>query len=92
MFDKNFEVNGNYPHTEARHSATLKDEILVDRVKECLVALAATMIDHPLDVRASPSKAVFAKSDLKSEIGVGKLRLTPVAKSVKMFNPRKRET
>ena len=82
-------VDGNYPHNEARHNATLRDEILVDRIKECLMTLAATMIDHPLDIRTSPSKAVFAKSDLKSEIGVGELRLTPVSRWVTMFNPRK---
>ena len=67
----------------------MKGEVVVDRVKECLVRLAATMIDHQLDIRTSPSKAVFAKADLKSEIAVGILRLTPVDRTVTMFNPGK---
>ena len=68
----------------------MKEEILLDRVKECLVRLAATMIDHQLDIRTSPSKAIFAKADLKSEIAIGVLRLTPVARTVTKFNPEKK--
>ena len=71
------------------HYVKMKEEVLVDRVKECLVKLAATMVDHQLDIRTSPSKAVFAKADLKSEIAIGLLRLTPVARSVMRFNPEK---
>ena len=44
------------------------------------------MIDQPLTVRTLPSKAVFANS----EIGVGKLRLSPVTRSVTLSNPRKK--
>ena len=66
----------------------MKEEVLVDRVKKCLVRLAATMIDHQLDIR--PSKAIYAKADLTSEIAVGLLRLTPVARTAMRFDPEKR--
>ena len=68
----------------------MKEEVLVDRAKESLVTLAATMIDHQLDIRTSPSKAVFAKADLSPEIAVGLLRLTPVARTVMRFDPEKK--
>ena len=44
------------------------------------------MIDQPLTVRTLPSEALFAKS----EIALGKLRLSPVTGSVVLFNPRKK--
>jgi len=89
-FKKEFELCCGYPSNEAQHHVQMKNDILTCRVNECLVTLAATMIDHALDVRISPSRAVFAKADLKSEIAVGTLRLTPVAGSVKMFDENKK--
>ena len=68
----------------------MKEEVLVDRVKECLVRPAATMIDHQLDIRTSPPKAIYAKADLASKIAVGLLRLTPVARTLVKFDPEKR--
>ena len=68
----------------------MKEDVLVGRVKECLVTLAATMIDHQLDIRTSPSKGIYAKADLTSEIAIGLLRLTPVTRSVMKFDPKKR--
>ena len=67
----------------------MKEDVLVGRVVECLVTLAATMIDHQLDIRISPSKGIYAKADLTSEIAIGLLRLTPVASSVMKFDPNK---
>ena len=44
------------------------------------------MIDQPLTIRTSPSKAVFATSD----IGSGKLRLSPVTKFTTLFDVKKK--
>ena len=85
-YDKLFKTLVEYPSNEGRHSESLKAEELVNHIKECLMTLAVTMIDQPLTVRTLPSKAVFAKS----EIGVGKLRLSPVTGSVTLFDPRKK--
>ena len=90
IFEKKYEVNKNYPSNEARHDGKMKEDVLVGRVKECLVRLAATMIDHQLDIRTSPSKGIYAKADLTSEIAIGLLRLTPVASSVMKFDPKKK--
>ena len=39
-FDKVFKTCTKYPSNEGKHSTTLNDDILADRVKECLMTLA----------------------------------------------------
>ena len=90
LFEKKFVLCDSYPSHEAHHDVSSKADSIVDRVKECLLALAGTMIDHKLDIRTSPSKAVFAKADLESEIAIGKLRLAPVFRTYSIFNPQKK--
>ena len=43
--DKVSKSCAKYPSNEGRRSTTLNDEVLLDRVGECLMTLAATMID-----------------------------------------------
>ena len=52
------------------------------------MTLAVTMVDQPLTVRTHPSTAIFAKS----EVAVGKLRLSPVAKTVHLHSKKKATT
>ena len=90
LFDKKFLLHDNYPSDEAHHTGSSKTDFIPDRVRECMQVLAKTMIDHRLDVRPQPSKAVFAKADLESDIAVGKLRLTPVSRSYTLFDGSKK--
>ena len=90
LFDKKFLLHDNYPSHEAHHTGSSKTDLIPDRVRECMQVLAKTMIDHRLDIRTSPSKAVFAKADLESDIAVGKLRLTPVSRSYTLFDGSKK--
>ena len=86
-FEKVFKTLAAYPSNEGRHSQSLKDEVLVSRVKECMMTLATTMIDHPLTIRTSPSRLVISNS----EIEAGKLRLSPVTSSVSLYDEKKRK-
>ena len=86
-FDKQFKTIVAYPSNEAKHNKDLIDSVLVNRVKECLITLAMTMADQPLIVRTSPVRGVVSKS----EIGVGKLRLSPVTTAVLPFNAKKKK-
>ena len=63
----------------------MKADILPDRIKECLMVLAESMIDLDLTVRIQPSRALYAKS----EFAVGKLRLSPVSLTVTLLERRK---
>jgi len=83
-FEEKFKLSTKYPSNEGKYYKPVIDGIIVERVKECLMTLARTMIDPSLDVRTEPNKAVLAKQD----IGSGELRLSPVAKVVTLFNPR----
>ena len=85
-FDKLFKTLGEYPSNEGKYSRSMKADIMSSRVKECLMTLAETMIDQPIIVRTSPTNAVIAKS----EIALGKLRLSPVTGSMVLFNSRKK--
>jgi hypothetical protein len=85
-YDKVFKTLDEYPSNEGRYSRSMKADIMVSRVKECLMVLAETMIDQPLIVRTSPNRAVIAKS----EIALGKCRLSPVTSSVVLFTPGKK--
>jgi hypothetical protein len=85
-YEKLFKTIVEYPSNEGKHCESMKADILVRRIHECLMTQAAMMIDAPLIPRILPSKALFAKS----EIAVGKVRLSPVTGSVYLLNPRKK--
>ena len=86
-FEKAFKLMTKYPSNEGKYYKPVIDGIIVERVKECLMTLARTIIDPSLDVRTDPNKAVLAKQD----IGSGELRLSPVAKYVSLFNPHAKD-
>ena len=90
LYEKKFVLHDCYPSREAHRVGSSKDNLIPERVRECMLALANTMIDHQLDIRSLPSRAVFAKADLESEIAVGKLRLTPVSRSYTLFDGSKK--
>ena len=84
-YDKNFKTFDGYPSNEGKHNKDLQAAILADRVKEAFMILAETMVDQPLIVRTHPYTAIFAKS----EVAVGKLRLSPVAKTVHLYTKKR---
>ena len=55
-FEKKFKLVTKYPSNEGRYYKPVIDGIIVERVKECLMTLARTMIDPSLDVRTDPNK------------------------------------
>ena len=87
-YEKKFSTLVAYPSNEGKHCKSLHDEIIVGRVKECLMTLARTMTDHPLTIRLSPTKGVVSKSE--KEIAAGTLRLSPVTPSVSLYNAQKK--
>ena len=87
-FDKEFKTLVEYPSNEGKYNKEMKADIFADRVKEALMVLAATIIDQPLTVRILPSKAIFANED----VGAGKLRLSPVTKTVYPDSKKKATT
>ena len=85
-FEKSFKTLVKYPKTEGKYNASMKEDILAGRIKECLMVQAELMVDPDLTVRTLPSKTLFANS----EIAVGKLRLSPVSATVMPVDKRKK--
>ena len=85
VYTKQTKLMEGYPGSEGKYDNFTEREVMVGRMRDCMLALAKSIPDQPVRVHEKPHKGVFATK----AIPVGELLLVPCSRSLAPHDPKK---